>query len=247
MVGPRKTDMRSAMNAILYLLRTGCPWRYLPRDGFPPRSTVYNIFRKFQGDGTWHAIWDQLYPMLREREDREGSPSAGIIDSQTIKSAEKGAVKLEKQTADAADAVGYEPGKKVKGRKIHSLVDTLGLPIRLVVHSAGLQDRDGAGLVFDKIKLRFPWLECVFADTGYNAQQTYEAAAGNGLRLEVVRRNPNAVGFEVIKRRWVVERTFSWLGRNRRLAKDFENLASTLLAFVTLAAIQFGIRRLARS
>ena len=135
----------------------------------------------------------------------------------------------------------------MKGRKIHSLVDTLGLPIRLVVHSAGVQDRDGAALLFDKIKLRFPWLECVFADTGYNAQQTYEAAAGNGLRLEVVRRNPKAVGFEVIKRRWVVERTFSWLGRNRRLAKDFENLASTLLAFVTLAAIQVGIRRLARS
>jgi putative transposase len=87
---PRKTDMRSAMNAILYLLRTGCPWRYLPRDSFPPRSTVYNIFRKFQADGTWNGIWDHLYPMLREREGREGSPSAGIIDSQTIKSAEKG-------------------------------------------------------------------------------------------------------------------------------------------------------------
>lgn len=87
---PRKTDMRAAMNAILYLLRTGCPWRYLPRDGFPARSTVYNIFRKFQADGTWGSIWDQLYPMLREREGREGSPSAGIVDSQTIKSAEKG-------------------------------------------------------------------------------------------------------------------------------------------------------------
>ena len=135
----------------------------------------------------------------------------------------------------------------MKGRKIHSFVDTLGLPIRLVVHSAGVQDRDGAALLFDKIKPRFPWLECVFADTGYNAQQTYEAAGANGLRLEIVRRNPHAVGFEVIKRRWVVERTFSWLGRNRRLAKDFENLADTLLAFVTLAAIQVGIRRLARA
>ncbi len=142
--------------------------------------------------------------------------------------------------------MGYDAGKRLKGRKIHSLVDTLGLPIRLVIHSAGIQDRDGAALLFEKIKPRFPWLNCVFADTGYNAQQTYEAAGANALRLEIVRRNPNAVGFEIIKRRWVVERTFSWFGRNRRLAKDFENLASTLLAFVTLAAIQFGIRRLAR-
>ncbi len=152
----------------------------------------------------------------------------------------------------------------MKGRKIHSLVDTsplasptryacwslkpapLGLPIRLVVHSAGIQDRDGAALVFNKVKRRFPWLECIFADTGYNAQQTYDVACDNALRLEIVRRNPHAAGFEVIKRRWVVERTFSWFGRNRRLAKDFENLAATLLAFVTLAAIQFGVRRLAR-
>lgn len=141
--------------------------------------------------------------------------------------------------------MGYEPGKKIKGRKIHSLVDTLGLPLRLVVHSAGIQDRDGAALLFDKVKKRFPGLECVFADTGYNAQQTYEAAGANSLRLEIVRRNPNVVGFEVIKKRWVVERTFSWFGRNLRLAKDFENLAATLLAFVTLAAIQFGVRRLA--
>ncbi len=135
----------------------------------------------------------------------------------------------------------------MKGRKIHALVDTIGLPIRIIVHSAGVQDRDGAALLFHKVRRRFPWLECVFADTGYDAQQTYEAAAANyPLRLEIVRRNPHAVGFEVIKRRWVVERTFSWFGRNRRLAKDYENLANTLLAFVTLPAIQFGVRRLAR-
>ena len=113
----------------------------------------------------------------------------------------------------------------------------MGLPLRLVVHSAGIQDRDGAALLFDNIRKRFPWLECVFADSGYNAQQTFEAAAANHpLRLEIVRRNPDAEGFEVIPRRWVIERTFSWFGRNRRLAKDFENLAETMLAFVTLAA-----------
>ena len=143
--------------------------------------------------------------------------------------------------------MGYDAGKKVKGRKIHALVDTLGLPIRLVVHSAAVQDRDGAALLLDKVRRRFPWLECVFADGGYDAQQTYEAAAANHpLRLEVVRRNRHAVGFEVIKRRWVVERTFSWFGRNRRLAKDYEILAATVLSFVTLATIQFAIRRLAR-
>jgi transposase len=143
--------------------------------------------------------------------------------------------------------VGYDAGKTIKGRKIHALVDTLGLPLRVVIHSAAIQDRDGATLLFSKIRRRFAWLECVFADGGYNAQQTYEAAAANHpLRLEIVSRRPDAIGFEVIPKRWVVERTFSWFGRNRRLAKDFENLAQSLKAFVTLAAIQFGIRRLAR-
>jgi Transposase DDE domain len=107
--------------------------------------------------------------------------------------------KAQVSTPNAPDAVGYDAGKKLKGRKIQALVDTLGLPIRLVVRSAGIQDRDGAALIFDTIKRRFPWLECVFADTGYNAQQTYEAACDGSLRLEIVRRNPNAVGFEVIK------------------------------------------------
>jgi len=143
--------------------------------------------------------------------------------------------------------VGYDAGKKVKGRKIHALVDTLGLPMRLVVHSAGLQDRDGAALVLDKIRRRFPWLELVWADGGYNARQVDQAVADvPGLRIEIVKRSDDMTGFVVLPRRWVVERTFSWFGRNRRLAKDFENLADTLLAFVTLASIQFALRRLAR-
>ncbi len=143
--------------------------------------------------------------------------------------------------------MGYDAGKKVKGRKIHALVDTEGLPMRVIVHSAGIQDRDAAALVFDKIRQRFNWLEIVWADGGYNAHQVKDAAAKiPGLCVEIVKRSDDMKGFVVLPRRWVVERTFSWFGRNRRLAKDYENLAETLATFVTLAAIQFGVRRLAR-
>jgi putative transposase len=238
---PRKTDMRSAMNAILYLLRTRRPWRYLPRDGFPPRSTVPQVsggryMERHLGIAQCHVA----------RTRRPEGQSFGRRHRQS--NAEVGGKRgceAQKSTADAPDAAGYDAGKKIKGGKIHALADTLGLPIRVVVHSVALQDRDGAAKLFDRIRRRFPGLECVFADNGYNARQTHEAA-NHPLRLEIVQRNPRAEGFEVIKRRWVVERTFSWFGRNRRLAKDFENLADTLLAFVTLAAIQFDVRRIAR-
>lgn len=143
--------------------------------------------------------------------------------------------------------MGYDAGKKVKGRKLHALVDTEGFPLRVIVHSAGLQDRDGAALVLHKIRQRFNWLELVWADGGYNARQVTEAVATQpSLRIEIVKRSDVIKGFVVLPRRWVVERTFSWFGRNRRLAKDYENLAATLATFVTLAAIQLGIRRLAR-
>lgn len=143
--------------------------------------------------------------------------------------------------------MGYDAGKKVKGRKLHALVDTEGLPIRVVVHSAGIQDRDGAALVLDRIRKSYPWLELVWADGGYNAHQVTDAVAKiPTLRLEIVKRNDDVSGFVVLPRRWVVERTFSWFGRNRRLAKDWENLADTLQAFVTIASIQLALRRLAR-
>jgi transposase len=144
--------------------------------------------------------------------------------------------------------VGYDAAKRVKGRKIHALVDTLGLPMRVIVHSAAIQDRDGAALVFDKIRQRFNWLELAWADGGYNAHQVDDAAANvPNFRVEIVKRSDNVTGFVVLPRRWVVERTFSWFGRNRRLNKDYETLADTLLTFITLAAIQLGVRRLARA
>ena len=221
---PRKTDMREAMNAILYLLRTGCPWRYLPRDGFPPRSTVYNIFRNFQRRGD---LGSDLGRVARGRcakpDGPRGQPDRPrLLDSQSIKSAEKGAVR--------DDQVGYDAGKKVKGRKIHALVDTEGLPMRVIVHSAAIQDRDGAGLVLDKIRRRFPWLELIWADGGYNAHGRL-TPRWQRCPCCAWRSSSGATtckGFVVLPRRWVVERTFSWFGRNRRLAKDFENLAETL-------------------
>ena len=135
----------------------------------------------------------------------------------------------------------------MKGRKLHALVDTQGLPLRVVVHSASVQDRDGAALVLNKIRNSFPWLELVWADSGYNAHQVNTAVAKvPSLRVEIVKRSDDMNGFVVLPRRWVVERTFSWFGRNRRLAKDWENLATTLQTFVVLASIQIAIRRLAR-
>jgi transposase len=141
------------------------------------------------------------------------------------------------------NAVGYDAGKKVKGHKIHALVDVEGLPLHVIVHPAGIQDRGGAVLVLDKIRQRFPWLELIWADAGYNAHQVKDAVA---RFAGAPARNRQAHRRHQRPRRWVVERTFSWFGRNRRLAKDYQNLAETLAAFVTLAAIQFAIRRLAR-
>lgn len=144
--------------------------------------------------------------------------------------------------------MGYDAGKRVKGRKIHALVDTEGLPMRVVVHSAGVQDRDGAALVLSRIRSRFPWLELVWADAGYDARQVKAAVASVPvLSMEIVRRSDDTKGFVVQPRRWVVERTFSWFGRNRRLAKDYENLADTLAAFVAIASIRLALRRLART
>lgn len=142
--------------------------------------------------------------------------------------------------------MGYDAGKRTKGRKRHLLTDTLGLPLRVVVHSAGIQDRDGAALVLEGLRERCPHLDLVWADAGYLARQVDDAvAAVPQLRIEIVRRS-KPKGWELLPRRWVIERTFSWFGRNRRLAKDYEGIVDVALAFIHLATIQFLLRRLAR-
>jgi len=142
--------------------------------------------------------------------------------------------------------VGYDAGKKIKGRKLHALVDTEGFPLRVIVHSAGIQDRDGAALVLNRIRQRFNWLELVWADNGYNAYQVNNAIAANpGLRIEIVKRSDDMKGFVVLPRRWVVERTFSWLMRHRRLVRDYERLPETHEAMVKWAMIAIILNRLA--
>jgi transposase len=231
---PREVDLREVLDAILYLLRTGCPWRLLPKE-FPPKSTVFGYFRRLWEDGTWPTLHALLVMAAREQAGREASPTAGIIDSQSVR------------TTEAGGPRGYDAGKKVNGRKRHILVDTLGLLLVVVIHAASIQDRDGLALVCRRLRRRFPWLRLIFADGGYRGETAACAAAQEGLRLQIVTREPGTRGFAVLPRRWVVERTFAWLGRNRRLAKDFETTVTSALTMVHLASLQLLVRRLARA
>jgi len=228
---PRTTCLRTVVNAIFYLLQSGCQWDMLPGD-FPPWQTVYGYFRDWRRNGTWEHIHDALYRDVRILEGREASPTLAIIDAQSTKTG-----------PDARGDVGFDAGKNVKGRKRHIVVDILGMILKAEVHSAGIQDRDGAALALDKITARFPFIEKVVADGAYAGP----IAQSNSPRpVEIVKRSDQAKGFVVLPKRWIVERTFAWLGINRRLSKDFERFSETALAFIYTAMIKLMSRRLAR-
>jgi putative transposase len=255
--------LRAILDAVFYVLKSGCPWRLLPRE-FPPWKTVYDWFRRWRIDGTWERLNAQLRERLRCRLGREPNPSAGIVDSQSARTSGVGGQER-----------GFDPAKQVEGRKRHLLVDTEGLVLKAKVHSARIPDADGIGLLLGSARVGLSRLSHLWVDAGYQGRGKRWAEEAMGLSVEVVRKPNKPVpekvaelwaaewakegkavdwqklmppkGFRVLPRRWVVERTFAWISHNRRMSKDYERLCATGEAFVYAAMTRLMVRRLARA
>jgi putative transposase len=233
---PREHALREIVNAIFYIGNNGIKWRAMPHD-LPPWQSVYYYFRLWTKQGTWERLNTCLRELVREKAGRHPQPSAAALDSQSVKTTEEAAV----------ETCGYDSGKQVKGRKRHVLVDTLGLLLKVIVLSASVQDRDGAQMLLSQVRGVLTRLQKIWADAAYAGPQLGEwVTATCHWVLEIVKRTAEMTGFVVLPKRWVAERSLSWLGRNRRLSKDYERLPESSEAFIYIASIRLMTKRLAR-
>jgi putative transposase len=233
---PRTLNMREVLNAIFYLIRGGIPWEMLPSD-FPNWKSVYHYFRLWRITGIWKAIHDRVRAKVRHQAGRRPTPSAAILDSQSVKTTEVGGRER-----------GYDAGKRVNGRKRHLLVDTMGLVLVAVVHAASTQDPTGARFVLTELAHRFTRLVRIWADGRYGGELiewVWQLRSYRRIHLEIVKRQAEHRGFVVLPKRWIVERTFGWLGRFRRLSKDYERLTDTSETMIYVAMTRLMLRRLA--
>jgi len=226
----RKYSFHQILNAILYLVKTGCQWRMLPLQ-YPKWQTVYFYFKRWKRDGTFEQIHEQLVEKTRKQQNRDEQPTVAIIDSQSVKT-----------TLVAGEATGFDAGKKIKGRKRHIIVDTLGLVLAVVIHSASIQDRDGADEVIKCMKESSHRIVKIFADGGYGGKLIERIKKAFGIEVQIIKRK-EAHKFKLLPKRWIVERTFAWLDTNRRNAKDYERLTETSQAMIYLASIRIMLKK----
>jgi putative transposase len=227
----RKYELRSIINAILYISKGGIQWRLLPKD-FPSWQLTYYYFRKWLLCGVWNKLQKTLREMVREKHHKKACPSLGIIDSQSVKNSEWG-----------LPDKGFDGNKKIKGRKRHIIVDTLGLLLCIVVTSANVHDGVAAESIFEKMKGKFPRLKKILADGGYKGERLFNLARSSLKAVfEVVTRS-DEIGFKVIPKRWIVERSIAWFNWHRRLSKDYEANMESSEAWVLIASISMMIRK----